>query len=113
MTLARIYAERKDYPHAITVLDASLSAAGANPDYHVLHGAILQRAGEHGRAAGAYRTALETQSTNARAWIGLGISLEALKQRPEAADAFRRALAAGPGNDDLKVFAEQRIRALR
>ena len=47
------------------------------------------------------------------AWIGLGISLEALERRPEAAEAFRRALAAGPANDDLKGYAEQRIRALR
>jgi MSHA biogenesis protein MshN len=113
MTLARIHVERKDYPHAITVLDASLGSASGNADYHVLHGAVLQRAGDHPRAATAYRTALDTQAANAHAWIGLGISLEALKQRPEAADAFRRALAAGPGNDDLRTFAEQRIRALR
>jgi tetratricopeptide (TPR) repeat protein len=87
--------------------------AGANPDYHLLHGAVLQRAGDHGRSAGAYRAALDTQAGNAQAWIGLGISLEALKQRPEAAEAFRRALVAGLGNDDLRQFAEQRIRALR
>ncbi len=113
MTLARIYAERRDYPHAIAVLDASLGAAGVNADYHLLHGAVLQRAGDHDRAAGAYRAALETQAANAQAWIGLGISLEALKQRPDAAEAFRRALVAGPVNADLKVFAEQRLRALR
>jgi hypothetical protein len=46
------------------------------------------------------------------AWVGLGISLEALERRPEAAEAFRRALAAGPASDDLKTFAERRIRAL-
>jgi MSHA biogenesis protein MshN len=113
MTLARIYAERQDYPHAIAVLDASLGAAGASSDYHLLHGAVLQRAGDHARAAGAYRAVLDTQAANAQAWIGLGISLEALKRRPEAAEAFRRALVAGPVNADLKVFAEQRLRALR
>jgi hypothetical protein len=47
------------------------------------------------------------------AWIVLCISLEALQQRADAADAFRHALAAGPVSAELKTFAEQRIRALR
>ncbi len=45
--------------------------------------------------------------------MGLGISLEALQQKPEAAQAFRNALAAGPVSSELRTFAEQRIQALR
>jgi hypothetical protein len=48
-----------------------------------------------------------------QAWVGLGISYEQLGKRPEAAEAFRRSLAAGPLSSELKTFAEQRIRALR
>jgi hypothetical protein len=53
------------------------------------------------------------QAKTPQAWIGLGISLEALEKRPEAAEAFKRALAAGPVSTDVRTFAEQRIRALR
>jgi MSHA biogenesis protein MshN len=113
MTLARIHVERNDYPAALGALDASAAAAEGHAEYHFLRGTVLQRLGRHAPAAEAYRSALQAEAGSAKAWIGLGISLEALKQRPEAADAFRRALAAGPGNEDLRAFAEQRIRALR
>ncbi|HYD55478.1 MAG TPA: tetratricopeptide repeat protein [Burkholderiales bacterium] len=113
LTLARIHMERKDYAAAIGVLDRSLESASGLAEYHYLRATVLQRLERHGDAAKAFRASLETQAGSPKAWIGLGISLEALKQRPEAADAFQRALAAGPANDDLRTFAEQRLRALR
>lgn len=112
-TLARLLAERKDYPGALEALRGAASSAADRPDFHALRGAILQKLGRHDDAAEAFQSALQARSSMPSAWIGLGISLEALQRRPEAAEAFRRALAAGPANDDLKVFAEQRIRALR
>ena len=78
-----------------------------------MRGTVLQRMGRHQEAAEAYQSALRAQSSNPHAWIGLGISLEALTQRAEAVDAFWRSLAAGPLSAELKNFAEQRIRALR
>jgi len=113
VTLARIYIERGQLPAALDVLKGSEAAAATNSDFHVLRGAVLQRLGRHGDAADAYRSALQLQAANPQAWIALGISLEALKQRAEAAEAFQRALAAGPVSAELKVYAEQRIRALR
>jgi MSHA biogenesis protein MshN len=74
---------------------------------------VLQRLGRHAEAAEAYRSGLAIQSSIPQAWLGLGISLEALQQRAAAADAFRSALAAGPVSPELRSFAEQRIRALR
>jgi MSHA biogenesis protein MshN len=79
----------------------------------VLRGTVLQRLGRHGDAVAAYRAALQRESADGQAWVGLGISLEALHQRAEAAEAFRRALAAGPLQPQVKAFAEQRVRALR
>ena len=55
----------------------------------------------------------QTRATLPQAWVGLGISYEQLGKRPEAAEAFRRSLAAGELSAELKTFAEQRIRALR
>jgi MSHA biogenesis protein MshN len=110
---ARILAERQDYSGALEALRGASAAAADRPDFDALRGAILQKLNRHADAAEAFQTALQAQSSMPSAWIGLGISLEALKRRPEAAEAFRRALAAGPANDELKLYAEQRIRALR
>ena len=74
---------------------------------------IAQLVGRHAEAADAYRVGLAVQSSNPQAWMGLGISLEALQQRAAASDAFKNALAAGPVSAELRTFAEQRIRALR
>lgn len=111
-TLARILVERKDFAGALDALQGALPAADNHPGFHALRGTVLQRLARHGEAAAAFHTALQAQSSMPTAWVGLGISLEALERRPEAAEAFRRALAAGPANEDLKGYAEQRIRAL-
>jgi MSHA biogenesis protein MshN len=113
LMLARILVERGDMSAALTSLDRSAAAAGTSADFHLLRGTILQRLARHREAADAYRAAIGAQAATPQAWIGLGISLEALQQRNEAADAFRHALAAGPISDELKSFAEQRVRALR
>jgi MSHA biogenesis protein MshN len=112
-TLARILVERNDFAGALDALQGALPAADNHPGFHALRGTILQRLARHGEAAAAFHTALQAQSSMPSAWVGLGISLEALERRPEAAEAFRRALAAGPANEDLKGYAEQRVRALR
>jgi MSHA biogenesis protein MshN len=111
--LARILVERKDFAGALLVMDGAAGAAANHADFNALRGTILQQLGRHPEAATAYQKALEARSAMPNAWVGLGISLEALERRPEAAEAFRRALAAGPASDDLKTFAERRIRALR
>ena len=113
IALARIHVERKDLSGALAVLDGSAGAAGDVAEFHVLRGTLLQRLGRHAEAADSYLAALQTRSTVPQAWVGLGISYEQLGKRPEAAEAFRRALAAGPLSTELKTFAEQRIRALR
>jgi MSHA biogenesis protein MshN len=42
-------------------------------------------------------------------WVGLGISLEALGRRPEAAEAFRRGIATGGLSPDVRAYVEQRL----
>lgn len=113
VALARIHVEQGDLDAALTAMQPTAPSAGDHADFHLLRGAILQRLGRAGQAAEAYRSALRVQTKLPQAWIGLGISLEALEKRPEAAEAFKRALAAGPVSTDVRTFAEQRIRALR
>jgi len=113
VALARIYVERANPVAALSALDVSTPYASNYAEFHVLRGTILQRLGRHAEAADAYRVGLAVQSSNPQAWMGLGISLEALQQRAAASDAFKNALAAGPVSAELRTFAEQRIRALR
>jgi MSHA biogenesis protein MshN len=113
VALARILVERRDFPGALAALQTSAAAAEAHGEHHFLRGTVLQRLGRHKEATDAYRDSLRVQEASARSWIGLAISLEALQHRAEASEAFKRALAAGPADGELKTFAEQRIRALR
>jgi MSHA biogenesis protein MshN len=113
VALARIHVDRGEYPAALEVLDTAAQAGRGNPDYHALHGAVLQRLGRHGPAADAYRLALGAAPQSGATWVALGISLEAQGNLPEAAEAFRRGVASGSLARDVRAYAEQRARQLQ
>jgi MSHA biogenesis protein MshN len=113
VALARIHVDRGEYPAALEVLDTAAQAGRGNPDYHALHGAVLQRLGRHGPAADAYRQALGAAPQSGATWVALGISLEAQGNLPEAAEAFRRGVASGSLARDVRAYAEQRARQLQ
>jgi MSHA biogenesis protein MshN len=110
--LARVYAEQREYPAALAVIDkAGPAAQGA--DFQVLRAAVLQRLGRHAEAVGAYEDALKKSPQTAGTWTGLAISLEALGRHVDATQAYQRALAVGPLPQQLRDYAEARIRALQ
>ena len=112
--LARILAERRDFAAALEAMQGAAGpAAAGNADYFVLRATILQRLKRHAEAIEAFQTALRIRGLGAPVWIGLGISLEALGNRAEAAQAFRHALEMGALSEELRAYAEQRERALR
>ena len=109
LALARVYAEQRDYPAALSVLD---KAGTDRADFHALRAAILQRQGRHAEAVSAYQSAVKT-SEQPGTWTGLGISLEATGRPAEAAQAYQRALGLGALPPELREYAEARVRALR
>jgi MSHA biogenesis protein MshN len=113
VALARIHVDRGDYATALAVLERAAAAGQGDANFHALHGAVLQQLGRHAAAADAYRKALESGPQSGATWVGLGISLEAQGKRPEAAEAFRRGVASGTLADEVRTYAEQRIRQLR
>lgn len=113
VALARIHVDRGEYTTALEVLDKAAQAGRGNPDFHALHGAVLQRLGRHGPAADAYRLALGAAPQAGATWVALGISLEAQGNLPEAAEAFRRGVASGTLARDVRAYAEQRARQLQ
>jgi MSHA biogenesis protein MshN len=113
LTLARIHTEQRDYPAALGVLNKVVEPALSEPNHQALRGAVLQRLGRHAEAVESYQKALRVAPQQATTWLGLGISLEALNLRPEAGDAYRRALSAGPLAAEARDYAETRAAALR
>ena len=110
MLLARLQVERRDTGAAIATLERSLSAA-ERADYHAFLAALLQREGRHAEAIDHYRRALR-RAPSAVWQMGLGISLEAEKQYPEAREAFARARAANTLSPELQAFVEQRLKQM-
>ncbi len=113
VALARIHVDGGDFAAALTVLEQAAGAGRGNPDFHALHGVVLQQLGRHGPAADAYRLALASTPQSGAAWVGLGISLEAQGSLPEAAEAFRRGVASGTLAAEVHAYAEQRVRQLK
>jgi MSHA biogenesis protein MshN len=111
--LARIYVERDDYDGALGVLRACKGDVSRDAEYNTLLGAVLQHMARPGEAADAYRAALRVAPQAGTAWIGLGLSLAAQDHRPEAAEAFRRAVATGSLSQEVKDYAEQQLRRLQ
>ena len=111
--LARILIESKEYEKALEVLQGAGPSGASSADFQALAGAIQQRLGRHRDAMEAYRTALRLSPGSGASWMGLGISLEALEHRPEAAEAFRRAIATGSLSAELRGLAENRLRRIQ
>ena len=112
LALARIHTQRREYAAALQVMDKAGDAA-ANIEFQALRGAVLQRLGRHAEAVDAYQNALRATVQPGTTWLGLGISLEALERGPEAAQAYRRALSAGPLASEAREYAESRARAIQ
>ena len=111
LALARIHTEQRDYHGALEVMDRAGSIA-RNADFQALRGAVLQRLSRHGEAVEAYQSAIRGGSQPATTWVGFGISLEATGRKADAAQAYRRALAAGPIAAEAREYVEGRVRAL-
>lgn len=109
--LARIYLEQGAGAQAIATLESARGAGSGNADYLSLLAALYQQAGRHADAVRAYRDSIALRATDARAWLGLGISLEATKDAA-ASEAYTRALQIGGLETRLIQYAHQRLAAL-
>jgi len=110
LTAAQLQAELEDPAGALQTLDRVPAAARDRP-YHALAAAIAQHAGQHELAVAEYAAALRFDPADSVAWVGLGISLQALGRREQALAAFHGA-AQGTLSPDLRRFVEARIREL-
>jgi MSHA biogenesis protein MshN len=111
LTAAQLQAELDNTAGALQTLDRiPVEARGAA--YHALAAAVAQRAGQHQLAVTEYGAALGFDPANTIAWVGMGISLQALGRDADALQAFRSA-ARATLSAELRAFVESRIRVLK
>lgn len=113
---ARLYAqsliEAGDPAGALQALAASEAYAAQQPDYRALMAAVAQRLARHDESVRHYMAALDLKPSRSAWWVGMAISLEALGRAPEAAQAYRTALAGAELNADLMDYARTRVAQL-
>jgi MSHA biogenesis protein MshN len=113
VTLARLQVDRGDNAQAIATMQAGLQYAQGNPDYAAFLAALLQRQSRHEEAVVQFQSALRAKPAPGVWWLGLGMSLQAVKRNADAQEAYRRARASGNLQPELAALAEQRLKQLQ
>ncbi|MGH8750724.1 MAG: tetratricopeptide repeat protein [Burkholderiales bacterium] len=112
MMLARIQLDKGENQTALETLQNTLPYAAQNAEYQAFFAALLQREARHAEAVEHYQAALQLKPGGVW-YMGMGISLQALQRRPEAQDAFQRALNSGALTAELQAFVEQRLKQIQ
>ena len=110
LLLARLNIDRGDFGAAITVLTQHEGDGGRSADYQGTMAAVFQRLNRHDEAERRFIRATQIDPANGRWWIGLGMAREAMGKQAEARQAYGTALAGRALTEDLRVFAEGRLR---
>jgi MSHA biogenesis protein MshN len=113
LLLARVQVEQGGEASAIATLEGVRASGAGNADYFSFLAALYQRSGRHSEAVAAYREAIGVRAQDARAWLGLGISLEGAQDPSGAAGAYQRALSLGGLDPNLTQYTQQRLAAVK
>ena len=112
VALARLQVDRGDVASALETLQSGASYAQGNAEYAAFFGGLLQRRQRHAEAVQQFQQALQARPQTGLWWLGLAMSLQALGQKAEAQDAYRRALGSNNLSADMQAFADQQLRQL-
>ncbi len=110
---ARLLVDRGDTSAALAVLEDKAASAAQDAEYQAFLAALYQRMERHNDAIAIYRKVLASEPRQGVWWMGLGISLEATGQQPEALEAYRHAQATGNLAPAVLDFVKGRISILK
>ena len=111
--LARIHIDHGAEQNALALLERAAPLASNDPDFRSLLATVYQRVGRHADAVTTFGQVVELRPGDARAWLGLAISLESERQSGPARRAYERAQQLGGLPTPLAKYTEQRLVALR
>lgn len=113
MILARLELEKGELQPAIETLERSLPYAVDRADYQAFLAALLQRAERHKEAVEHYFIALQKAPQNGVWWMGVAISLQADRRKPEAIEAFKRAKSTNSLSPELVDYVNAQLAQLQ
>ena len=98
---------------ALKLLLFSPPEISEDAEYYAFIAALYQQNEQHLPAKEIYERLLTLKPNNSTWWIGLGISLESIGERGQAADAFQMASHDINLQPDMKEYVEARLNALQ
>jgi MSHA biogenesis protein MshN len=105
--LAQLHLQNGRPAQAAASLQSALNASSRAEDW-ALYAGVAAKLGRHDEAASAWRSALRGQPDQGVWWIGLGVALERLGQRPDALQAYQRA-ALTQLSPELREFVQGKL----
>ncbi|MBY0417119.1 MAG: hypothetical protein K2W88_03505 [Pararheinheimera sp.] len=112
LALATIALKQQDWKKILAYLSYEPDIQNAI-DFYALKAAALQKDNQHSLAVHTFQQLARQQPGQARWWLGMALSYDALKQPKEALLAYRQALANGSGLAQASVsYIKKRIAAL-
>lgn len=109
---ARLLVDRGLTDQAISVLAKALPEISTDNDYYAFYAALLQKASRHDEASDIYRALVAQQSDNGLWWMGMAISLDALKNKEDALHSYNKALEGQALTYELRQYVLQQIERL-
>jgi len=110
---ARLLLSQQQVSQAVELLSAQLEAGAEGQELLALLASASQRDGQHERALQLYQQLLIQNNRQPQWWIGKAISLEVLKQKAAALQAYMQARSIAGISPALKAYAEGRINQLQ
>jgi tetratricopeptide (TPR) repeat protein len=95
--LARILGAMNQLRAALDEAELLASREPSNASYAMFKASLLVRVGEHDEARRIHEGVIARYPRQPRTWMNLGHVLKTLGKRPEAIDAYRRAIDINPG----------------
>lgn len=109
---ARVMMKRGDSQGALTMLSAYRPDFLENKNYYVLLASLYNKLGDYKHSVYWYRQLLSVNHEDARLWLGLAVSLDALNNNQGAVKAFEYARLYAQNQSAVKRYISERQLAL-
>ncbi|MCW8196629.1 hypothetical protein F6455_17685 [Proteobacteria bacterium 005FR1] len=109
---ARVAMLKGDLEVALSTLNSVDPIVAEAPDFHAYQAALFHQAQRYREAAEVYEQLLALRQNASTYWLGLAVSLDALKDKAGALRAFRQAHLHSPADAPSRAYVEARIRSL-